>query len=244
MTAQDRGANDHRAGFRSDGRAAPTDSLSAGAAVGPLPDPLNLSHELRTPLTTILGNVELMLEGTTGPLSGAARAGLCDIEDAGRRLQRRIEEVLLLLDIRERSALPSREPVDLVELLCSTAARAAGPATVDFEIAPESAPLIVDGDRILLQHMSQIIVEIAAAQHCGRVGLVVEPADAPIGSLVLRLDWPGFDPGRVRPMEAALIEQVLRLHGAGGGCGADGVRFQWAGRLLERGQAGMERGTG
>lgn len=244
MTAQDRAANDHRAGFRSDGRAAPTDSLSAGAAVGPLPDPLNLSHELRTPLTTILGNVELMLEGTTGPLSGAARAGLCDIEDAGRRLQRRIEEVLLLLDIRERSALPSREPVDLVELLCSTAARAAGPATVDFEIAPESAPLIVDGDRILLQHMSQIIVEIAAAQHCGRVGLVVEPADAPIGSLVLRLDWPGFDPGRVRPMEAALIEQVLRLHGAGGGCGADGVRFQWAGRLLERGQAGMERGTG
>jgi hypothetical protein len=244
MTAQDRGANDHRAGFRSDGRAAPTDSLSAGAAVGPLPDPLNLSHELRTPLTTILGNVELMLEGTTGPLSGAARAGLCDIEDAGRRLQRRIEEVLLLLDIRERSALPSREPVDLVELLCSTAARAAGPATVDFEIAPESAPLIVDGDRILLQHMSQIIVEIAAAQHCGRVGLVVAPADAPIGSLVLRLDWPGFDPGRVRPMEAALIEQVLRLHGAGGGCGADGVRFQWAGRLLERGQAGIERGTG
>lgn len=244
MTAQDRGANDHRAGFRSDGRAAPTDSLSAGAAVGPLPDPLNLSHELRTPLTTILGNVELMLEGTTGPLSGAARAGLCDIEDAGRRLQRRIEEVLLLLDIRERSALPSREPVDLVELLCSTAARAAGPATVDFEIAPESAPLIVDGDRILLQHMSQIIVEIAAAQHCGRVGLVVAPADAPIGSLVLRLDWPGFDPGRVRPMEVALIEQVLRLHGAGGGCGADGVRFQWAGRLLERGQAGMERGTG
>jgi hypothetical protein len=228
MTAQDRAGNDHRAGFRSDDRAAPTGLPNAGA-VGPPPDPLNLSHELRTPLTTILGNIELMLEGATGPLSGAARAGLCDIQDAGRRLQRRIEEVLLLLDIRERAALPSREPVDLIELLCSTAARAAGPATVDFEIAPESAPLIVDGDRVLLQHMSQIIVEIAAVQHCGRVGVVVEPAGAPIGSLVLRLDWPAFDPGRVRPMEVALIEQVLRLHGAGGGCRANGLKFQWRG---------------
>lgn len=228
MTARDRAGNDHRAGFRSDDRAAPTGPPNAGA-VGPPPDPLNLSHELRTPLTTILGNIELMLEGATGPLSGAARAGLCDIQDAGRRLQRRIEEVLLLLDIRERAALPSREPVDLIELLCSTAARAAGPATVDFEIAPESAPLIVDGDRVLLQHMSRIIVEIAAVQHCGRVGVVVEPAGAPIGSLALRLDWPGFDPGRVRPMEVALIEQVLRLHGAGGGCGANGLKFQWRG---------------
>lgn len=229
MTARDRAGNGHRAGLPSDERAAPTGFPSAGAAVEPAPDPLNLSHELRTPLTTILGNIELMLEGATGPLSGAARAGLCDIQHAGRRLQRRIEEVLLLLDIRERPSLSRREPVDLVGLLCSTAATAAGPATVDFEIAPESAPLIVDGDRVLLQHMSEVIVEIAAVQHCGRIAVVVDPVGAPIGSLVLRLDWPGFDPGRVRPMQLALIEQVLRLHGAGGGCGAEGMRFQWRG---------------
>lgn len=228
MTAQDRAGNDHRAGFRSDDRAAPTGLLNAGA-VGPPPDPLNLSHELRTPLTTILGNIELMLEGATGPLSGAARAGLCDAQDAGRRLQRCIEEMLLLLDVRERAALPSREPVDILDLLCSTAASSAGPATVDVEVAAESAPLIVDGDRLLLQHMSQIIVGIAAVQHCCRIAVVVEPAGVPIGSLVLRLDLPGFDPERVRPLELALIEQVLRLHGAGGGCGADGMEFQWLG---------------
>jgi His Kinase A (phospho-acceptor) domain len=235
MTEKDQAREAHRVASRAGDRVAlavqpvaaagPTTDL--GAAVGPLPDPLNLSHELRTPLTTILGNAELMLEGATGPLSSAARAGLRDIQDAGRRLQRRVEEVLLLLDLRERRVLSSCESVDLVEVLCGTFPRGAGSNTVAVQVAPRSAPLIVDGDRDLLHIMAQIIVQIAAEQHNGCVGVVVEPLAASIGSLILHLDWPGFDAGCVRPMDAALIGQILRLHGAVGVWGADGMRSEW-----------------
>jgi hypothetical protein len=235
MTKKARAREARQAGLRADDRTAGAEPPIAaagavagvGVAAGPLPDPLNLSHELRTPLTTILGNAELMLEGATGPLSGAARAGLCDIQDAGRRLQRRIEEVLLLLDLRERVALSSREPVDLVELLRGTCCRGAGPAGVDVEVAPRSASLIVDGDRALLRHMAQIILAMATEQRCGRVGVIVERVATPIESLSLHLDWSGFDAIRVRPMEVALIEQILRLHGAVGGWEADGMRSRW-----------------
>jgi hypothetical protein len=224
--------------------AAADSTTNMGAAVGPLPDPLNLSHELRTPLTTILGNAELMLEGATGPLSSAARTGLRDIQDAGRRLQHRVEEVLLLLDLRERRGLASREAVDLVEILCGTSPRDAGPATFAVEVAPRSAPLFVDGDRDLLQIMTQIIVEMAAEQHSGCVGVVVEPVGAPIGSLILHLDWPGFDASRVRPMDAALIGQILRLHGAGGAWGAGGMRFEWRASAARGAPGGGGRSAG
>lgn len=234
MTAEDRSANGSRAGFRAGDRRpgsvppiAGLDPPAGGATAGPLPDPLGLSHELRTPLTTILGGLELMLEGSAGPLSGAARACLSDIQGAGRRLQRRIEDLVLLLDIRERPGLTCRAPIDLVDLLCSTARNTAGLGTADLEVAPQSAPLIVDGDRLLLQRMSRILIETAAAQACDRIGVVVEPAAAPIGGRVLRLSWPGFDPGRLPPMDAALIEQILRLHGASGAWQAGGMQFQW-----------------
>jgi hypothetical protein len=125
--------------------------------------------------------------------------------------------------------LERRGPVDLVDLLCSTARTAAGPGSADVEVAPQGVALIVDGDCLLLQRMSRIIVEAAAAQACGRIDVVVEPAAAPIGALILRLSWPGFDPGRVPPMDAALIGQILRLHGASGGWGAGGMQVQWRG---------------
>lgn len=56
----------------------------------------NASHELRTPLTTILGNTELLLEGTYGDISQEQQAALNHIENASLNL---IEIVNNLLDV-------------------------------------------------------------------------------------------------------------------------------------------------
>ena len=195
----------------------------AAAAAGSLPDALGLSHELRTPLNAILGGVELMLEGAVGPLAREARSCLCDIQDASRRLQRRIEDLLLLLDLRERTAPSGREGVDLLELLRD----AAGRTSADLVIAPLGARLLIDGDRLLLQRMAQIIVETVAAEEVRRIDAIVEPPAAPTGTLSLRFDLPDFDPGRVLPIHAALIKEILRLQDASGGWRAGVMEFRW-----------------
>lgn len=192
---------------------------------GPLRDPLGLSHELRTPLTTILGNLSLMLEGEAGPLSGSARACLSDIQAAGRRLEQRVESLLLLLDTAERTDLARREPIDVVELLCGAAAAAPGGA--DVEVSPQGPPLIVDGDRPLLERLSRLVVESAAAQGRGRIDLVVGPRAASGGSVILHLGVPGLDPGLVPALDAALLAHILRLHGASGDWEPEGLRLRW-----------------
>ncbi|MGI9435883.1 MAG: sensor histidine kinase, partial [Geminicoccaceae bacterium] len=55
---------------------------------------LNLSHELRTPAHAILGNVELMLSGDSGPLSAEMRAGLGLIQEAGFALLAMVDNIL------------------------------------------------------------------------------------------------------------------------------------------------------
>lgn len=55
---------------------------------------LNLSHELRTPTHAILGQVELILSGSAGPLSSEMRVSLGDIQHAAIQLSAQISDVI------------------------------------------------------------------------------------------------------------------------------------------------------
>ncbi len=55
---------------------------------------LNLSHELRTPANAILGNVELLLSGSAGPLSSEMRSSLGEIQRAALDLSTQIGEAI------------------------------------------------------------------------------------------------------------------------------------------------------
>ena len=59
---------------------------------------LNLSHELRTPTHAILGQVELLLSGSAGPLSSDMRASLGDIQRAAATLSTQIGNVIRLAE--------------------------------------------------------------------------------------------------------------------------------------------------
>lgn len=59
---------------------------------------LNLSHELRTPANAILGQIELLLSGSAGPLSADLRASLGDVQRAAVALSVRISEIVRLAE--------------------------------------------------------------------------------------------------------------------------------------------------
>ena len=61
------------------GRARPAGSGPA-AATAWSSDWLQLGHELRTPLNAMLGNIELLLDGSAGPLAAPVRACIGDIQ--------------------------------------------------------------------------------------------------------------------------------------------------------------------
>jgi two-component system, NtrC family, sensor histidine kinase KinB len=69
------------------------------------------SHELRTPLTSVQMGVELLLEGTAGPLDGRQREILEVCRDDTARLERLMRKLLDLSKIESGAAAPSRAPI-------------------------------------------------------------------------------------------------------------------------------------
>lgn len=55
---------------------------------------LNLSHELRTPANAILGHLELLLSGSSGPLSSEVRNSLGEIQEAALKLSTQVSAVI------------------------------------------------------------------------------------------------------------------------------------------------------
>ncbi len=75
----------------------------------------NVSHELRTPLTLMLGYVEFIESGRTGPLTTQQLDALRIIAQQGQRLEFIFNSLLTLQTIHENAL--QLEPVDLVSLL-------------------------------------------------------------------------------------------------------------------------------
>jgi signal transduction histidine kinase len=75
------------------------------------------AHELRTPLSSILGYVEMLLDGDLGPLTGQQRASLETVERSANRLIAITRNLLDLTRIEAGTILLSLKPVDLGALL-------------------------------------------------------------------------------------------------------------------------------
>ena len=89
-----------------------------------------VSHELRTPMTSILGNLEVLLDGDAGPLSPMQALMLTTIENESQRLRRLIEDLLRTASV-QAGAEPRVDPtdVDLVTVVRAAAESASVPLT-------------------------------------------------------------------------------------------------------------------
>ena len=134
-----------------------------------------VSHELRTPLTSILGYLELVLEGEAGDVSEDQAHFLAIIERNAQRLLRLVGDLLFVAQIEAGKLAIEREPCDLVQLAadCIEAARPRA-SEKQIELAFDGAErLELLGDRTRLAQLLDNLVSnaIKFTPEGGRVGV-------------------------------------------------------------------------
>lgn len=201
---------------------------------GPMPEATLrlLSHELRTPLNVILGNVELLLEGSIGPLSPPARSCLADVQLAGRQLTGRIRSLLLLVEAvgGERRAAATT-PVDVLALVRRHLERC-GRGACRIELAPADARLVLRGDRAWLEALAEVLAEIVN-QSRPRSSAVELACDRSPGAVRLRVVWKAFDSLQLPAVALALLRAIVELHGGALATdGEHGLLLDWPSERL------------
>ncbi len=111
----------------------------------------SVSHELRTPLTSISGFLELLAD-EEDQLSDTGRTYLGIIRRSTRRLQRLVEDLLLVAQIEAHRLELDVAPLDLAEL-AAAAVEAARPFADDKRVAlelsaPAGVPVEADSQRL------------------------------------------------------------------------------------------------
>ncbi|GAA2356773.1 PAS domain-containing sensor histidine kinase [Dactylosporangium salmoneum] len=115
-----------------------------------------VSHELRTPLTSILGNVEVIVDGDAGEVAPPQARLLGAVERNARRLLALIEDLLMLSRIEAGAVKINASPVQLRAVVAGAlealqAVRGQREVRLDVDLPEE--PLVVHGDRDQLERV-------------------------------------------------------------------------------------------
>jgi signal transduction histidine kinase len=106
----------------------PRELVALGQAVNNLADEVDrrsgafvstVSHELRTPLTSILGYLELMQDGSVGPIPPEQQDVLDAVQRNSTRLLELVEDLLTVSRLEGSALLLANEPVDLRTIVSS-----------------------------------------------------------------------------------------------------------------------------
>ena len=142
----------------------------------------NASHELRTPLASISGFIETL----RGPARDDAKARdsfLQIMQTQTARMARLIDDLLILSRIEMKPHLPSREKIDLVEIISGvvdTLGYLAADHGVEVVFARPSGPVFVAGNRDELIQVFVNLLENACkyGEAGGRVDIAIEHGHA------------------------------------------------------------------
>jgi signal transduction histidine kinase len=172
------------------------------------------SHELRSPLATIRQHAEVARahpsRTTPDALAGTVLA-------EGERLQRLVEDMLLLARADEHGLGLRRRPVDVDDVVLDEARRLRVTTELDVDATGVSAGA-VDGDADALARVVRNVADNAARHADGRVALALAERDGTV-TLAVEDDGPGVPPGE----RERVFERFVRLDDArardGGGSG-------------------------
>ena len=148
-----------------------------------------VSHELRTPLTSILGNLEMLLDGDGGPLSPMQALMLATVENESQRLRRLIEDLLTTAHVQAGTApAPEDVELDLALVVAEAAAEVAGQLSRRGQqlVTDTDGPAPVRGDAVQLRGVVAELLSNAAkvSPPGGRVRLSCTRED---GAVVVRV---------------------------------------------------------
>jgi signal transduction histidine kinase len=148
------------------------------------------SHELRSPVASIRQRAEVALEHPE-KVDLRELAEVVLEEDA--RLQRIVEDLLLLTRIDEGTARAGTEPVDLDDLVFQEAARLRGATALTVDTSGVSAAR-VRGDRTQLERLLRNLTDNAARHARRTIAMSLRDRDA-AAVLTVDDDGPGIAPG-------------------------------------------------
>jgi signal transduction histidine kinase len=198
-----------------------------------------LQHEFRTPLTFVLGYAELLQSATSGlPENDELQMSAAAILDGGRRLERLIENFLLLAEVQDRILMPQDmtriNALDLWIEIAEAMHMQARDAGLDIQLSNDNADLCVSGDLDLLREALRRLMDNAiryrrpASKH---IWISVDTATTYVGFRIVD-EGLGMDSARLQefavPFEQperdkrtstgaglglALVTHVARLHG-------------------------------
>ncbi len=160
----------------------------------------NVSHELRTPLTAVMGYIQLMQEGLSGPLTADQENDLGQVRRASDRLLGLIDDLLALTTLKRGAMQVSLTDFDprqpLREAIDAVAPNPEKPATVPLRMLepPTLLPTMRSDRGKIVQILGDLIsnalkftstgeVRVSVDVHRGRVeykvedtGIGIEPA--------------------------------------------------------------------
>ena len=180
-----------------------------------------LSHELRTPVTSIYGGSQLLL--TRGErLDKETREDLLrTIADESERLQRIIENLVVLARIERGAELTGPRPVLLDRVLADLVARERlmwVKGTVRLSVTPPLPMVAADDD-----HVGQIVRNLVsnAAKYAGDGATVDVTASHEGDAVVVRVldDGPGIDPAEAERLFTLYYRSTEHASLAGAGMG-------------------------
>ncbi|MFD5421082.1 sensor histidine kinase [Streptomyces sp. NPDC127069] len=178
----------------------------------------NAAHELRTPLAVQRAAAEIGLAGNPPPEKVARiRERLIGVADSSEHMI----ESLLLLAVSEEG-LEATEPVDLADLAEAALAEAGPGATAHegLEVVTGLAPLTVEGDRALLDHLIRNLLTNAVRHNRPGGRIEVTTAPGPQGGvLTVANTGPLIDPQDVPRLLEPFRRRAERRHTAGEGAG-------------------------
>jgi signal transduction histidine kinase len=164
------------------------------------------SHELRSPLANIRQHAEVALaHPERTDTTKLARTVLTE----GTRMQRLVEDLLLLARADERTGPVRRAPVDLDDVVFEVAAGLRQSSALRIDTTGVSAGRVA-GDHGQLQRMVQNLADNAARHARGTVGFVLR--EDPSGSTQLCVEDDG--PGIAEADRQRIFERFVRLDGA------------------------------
>jgi signal transduction histidine kinase len=160
------------------------------------------SHELRSPVATIRQHAEVALSHPERSSLGELAEVVLE-EDV--RLQRIVEDLLLLTRIDEGTLHLRNEPVDLDDLMFEEAARLRSSTNLKIDVGSVSAGR-VSGDREKLERLLRNLTENAARHARGTISLALRERD---GEVVMTVDDDGEGVGGQH--RARIFDRFVRL---------------------------------
>ncbi|MFP5019386.1 sensor histidine kinase [Pseudonocardia phyllosphaerae] len=170
------------------------------------------SHELRSPLATVSTGLELLGAGMTKDSADGATVATLRGETA--RLTTLVEDLLFLARADERGVAPSREEVDLDEIVDAERGRPAGGSAVTVTVRSE--PVRVVGDRNQLVRVVRNLVDNARRHASSTVAVSLYASH---GGAVIDVDDDGAgvpESDRQRVFERFVRLDESRARGDGG----------------------------